>query len=314
FRWNEPGAAWNEQPKPYRIAPRAGAQPELVTDAHMDSVAPMLATGPRSRDGRLRVVSANGDIWLQQRDQQQRITLRRITQTTANETAPRISPDGRTLYFVRDNNAYAFDVATGLTRQLTDIRSGNPPREPEAPRGQRAAVAEQQKILLEYVREQLRADSLRRVARREAEARALPVVWIPQTDRIGNISISPDGKSALISTFAPAQGTKGSDVPDYITTDGYPRMIPGRTKVGDNQATTKVGHLDFATGKLTWIKLSPDSTSAAGGAQIGDWSADGRYATLFVTSADFKHRWIWSVASEGGNTVLVDALRDEAWV
>ncbi len=314
FRWLPPGTSWEAQLKPYRIAPRAGAQPEMVSDAHMDSVAPWLATGPRSRDGRLRVVAANGDIWLQQRDQQQRLTLRRVTQTTANETAPRIAPDGRTLFFVRDNNAFAFDLASGLTRQLTDIRSGTAPRDPEAPRGQRAAVAEQQKLLLEYVREQLRADSIRRADRRDAESRALPVVWIPQAERISGLSISPDGRSALISTFTPAQGTKGSDVPDYITVDGYPRMIPGRTKVGDAQSTTKVGHLDFATGKVTWLKLTPDSTSAAGGAQLGEWSADGRHAILFVTSADFKHRWIWTVASENGSTALVDALRDEAWV
>ena len=43
FRWLPPGAAWNDDLKPYRVAARAGAAPELVSDAHMDSVAPMLA-------------------------------------------------------------------------------------------------------------------------------------------------------------------------------------------------------------------------------------------------------------------------------
>lgn len=314
FRWLEPGAAWNETLTPYRIAPRADATPERVSDAHMDSVAPMLATGPRSRDGRLRVVAASGDIWVQQRDAQQRVTLRRVTQTTATESAPRIAPDGRTLYFVRENNAFAFDLASGLTRQLTDIRSGAAPRDPAAPTGQRAAVADQQMILLEYVREQQRADSIRRADRREAEARAMPVVWIPATDRITGLSISPDGRSALISTLTPAQGTKGSDVPDYITADGYPRMIPGRTKVGDAQGTQKVGHLDVATGRLTWLTLTPDSTTALGNASVGEWSANGAFAIVSATSADFKHRWIYSVASSGGALVQVDALRDDAWV
>ena len=314
FRWLEPGAAWNETLKSYRIAPRAGATPERVSDAHMDSVAPMLATGPHSRDGRLQVVVALGDIWVQQRDAQQRVTLRRITQTTANESAPRIAQDGRTLYFVRDNNAFAFDLASGLTRQLTDIRSGTAPRDPAAPTGQRAAVAEQQTVLLEYVREQQRADSIRRADRREADARALPVLWIPTADRIMGLSVSPDGRSALISTLTPAQGTKGSDVPDYITADGYPRMIPGRTKVGDAQGTQKVGHLDFATGRLTWLKLTPDSSTTLGSASVGEWSANGAFAIVSATSADFKHRWIYSVASSGGAVVQVDALRDDAWV
>ncbi len=313
FRWLPAGAAWHEQLKPYRVAARAGATPEQVTAAHMDSVAPMLASGPRSRDGRVRVVAANGDIWTQQFNAG-RVTLRRITETTANEGAPRIAPDGRTLYFVRDNNAFAFDLATGLTRQLTDIRSGTAPREPEEPKGQRAALAKQQRDLLEYVRERLRADSLQRAERIAAEGRRLPVIWIPQAERIGQLSISPDGKSALLSTFTQPQGTRGSDVPDYITVDGYPRMIPGRTKVGDAQTTTKIGHIDFASGKVTWLKLSPDSTSAAGDAFGGTWNASGSHAIVRVTSADFKHRWIYSVASAGGAMTLVDALRDEAWV
>lgn len=57
----------------------------------------------------------------------------------------------------------------------------------------------------------------------------------------------------------------------------------------------------------------PDSGSA-GGAQVGDWSDDGRFALVFVTSADFKHRYLWSVASAGGAMQMVDRLRDEAWV
>jgi dipeptidyl aminopeptidase/acylaminoacyl peptidase len=312
FRWLAPGAAWDEQMKPYRVAPRAGAIPEVVTAAHMDSVAPMLATGPKSRDGRVRVVAAGGDIWVHQLNQG-RVTLRRITETTAGESAPRIAPDARTLYFVRDNNAFAFDLATGLTKQLTDIRSGTAPREPEEPKGQRGALAAQQRDLLEVVRDRLRADSLQRAQRREAESRRLPVVWIPTADRIGQLSISPDGKSALLSTFTPATGAKGSDVPDYITADGYPRMIPGRTKVGDAQGVTKIAHLDFATGAMTWLKLSPDSV-AAGQASIGDWSDNGTHAILSVVSGDFKNRYLYSVASAGGAMTLVDALRDEAWV
>jgi dipeptidyl aminopeptidase/acylaminoacyl peptidase len=312
FRWLEPGAAWHESLKPYRIAPRAGATPELMSDAHMDSVAPLLATGPKSRDGRVRVVAANGDIWVHQLNRG-RVTLRRITETTANESAPRIAPDGRTLYFVRDNNAFAFDLTSGLTRQLTDIRSGTAPKDPDEPKGQRAAVAEQQKALLEYVREELRADSIQRANRKDAESRRLPVLYIPTAERIGNLSISPSGTSALLTTFIPARDTKGSDVPDYITVDGYPRMIPGRTKVGDNQNQTKIAHIDFATGKATWLKLSPDSVPA-GQSGVGDWNAEGTAAIVSVVSSDFKNRYLYSVAGTDGAMTLVDALRDEAWV
>ena len=311
FRWLRPGAKWSDDLQPFRVAARVGAAPEQVTDAHMDSVAPMLATGRRSRDGRLEVLSANGDLWLRAR--RPTLTHRRITQTNGNETDPRFSLDERELLFVRDNNVYAFDIASGLTRQLTDIRSGAAPKDPDAPKGQRAALAEEQRLLFEVIRDEIAADSLQSAQRRAAEARRLPVVWIPQTERIGTVSVSPDGKRAIISTFTAPTGQRTSDVPDYVNPDGYPRMIPGRTKVGDAQGTQKVGHLDLASGTITWLKLTPDD-KAAGGTQIGAWSDDGRYALLFVSSADFKNRYLWSVSSAGGAMLLIDALRDEAWV
>ena len=312
FRWLPPGTAWNETLKPYRVAARAGATPEQVSDAHMDSVAPMLARGARTRDGRTEVLTAGGDLWLR-RHARPTITHHRLTQTNAAESDPRFSLDEREIFFVRENNVFALTLEGGLTRQVTDIRSGAAPREPDAARGSRAAVNDQQRDLLEVVRDQLRADSISKAARLAAEARQLPVVWIPQAERVGTVSISPDGKTAMISTFTPATGTKGSDVPDYITTDGYPRMIPGRTKVGDTQGTTKVGHLDIASGKVSWLELTPDK-KLAGGASVGDWSDDGRFALVWVTSADFKNRYLWSVASAGGAPTVVDALRDEAWV
>ena len=312
FRWLEPGAAWNEPLKPFRVAARAGAVPEPVSAAHMDSVAPMLADGPRSRDGRVRAVTALGDVWVQQFDRG-RVSLRRLTQTTDVESGVRLSPDARRVYFVRENNAYAFDLASGLVRQLTDIRSGTAPRDPEAPKGQRAAMAAQQRDLLEVVRDELRADSIRRADRDEAASRRLPVIYVPTAERIGQLSISPDGSSGLLTTFTTARDAKGSDVPDYITPEGYPRMIPGRSKVGDAQTTVKVGHVDFASGKVTWLRLSPDSVPP-GQASVGDWSADGANAVLSVVSSDFKNRYLYSVASRGGTVTLVDALRDEAWV
>jgi len=312
FRWLEPGAKWNADLKSYRVAARAGAAPELVSDAHMDSVAPLLATGRRNKAGTLEVFSASGDLWLRSRTRGS-VSHRRITQTNSFEGDVKFSLDEREVFFVRDGNAFAFELATGLTRQLTDIRSGSAPRDPEAAKGQRGALADQQRQLFEVIRDELEQDSLQAAQRKATEARRLPVVWIPQAERIGSISVSPDGKSALISTFTPAQGTKGSDVPDFINADGYPRMIPGRTKVGDAQGTQKAGHLDLATGKVTWIELTPDK-KPAGGAQLGDWSDDGKHALLFVTSADFKNRYLWAVASAGGSATMVDALRDEAWV
>ncbi len=46
-------------------------------------------------------------------------TERRLTATPADEEHARLSPDGARLAYVRDNNLFAYDFATGLERQLT---------------------------------------------------------------------------------------------------------------------------------------------------------------------------------------------------
>jgi hypothetical protein len=39
FSWLGPDNDWREPAKPFRVRPQAGARPERVSDAHMDSVA-----------------------------------------------------------------------------------------------------------------------------------------------------------------------------------------------------------------------------------------------------------------------------------
>ena len=43
FLWLPPGTDWREQTRPYRVRAQAGAQPERVSDAHMDSVGPLVS-------------------------------------------------------------------------------------------------------------------------------------------------------------------------------------------------------------------------------------------------------------------------------
>jgi Tol biopolymer transport system component len=100
FNWLPPGTDWRETTKPYRVRAQAGARPERVTDAHMDSVGPSLAAGAISRDGTRRVASYNGDLWLTDlRDG----TTRRLTDTPViTESNPTFAASGNRIYFLRD--------------------------------------------------------------------------------------------------------------------------------------------------------------------------------------------------------------------
>ena len=92
FNWLPPGTDWRETSKPHRVRAQAGATPERVTTAHMDSVGPSLAQGALSRDGTRRVVSYNGDLYLT--DLRSGAT-RRLTDTPPiTESNPSFAADG----------------------------------------------------------------------------------------------------------------------------------------------------------------------------------------------------------------------------
>ena len=111
FMWNEPGTDWREPLRPYRVRPEAGARPERVSDAHMDSVGPLIQPGRLSPDRRSRVVSFQGDVYVVDLA---RGAARRLTDTPAPETDPGFAADGASVFFVRDNNVFSIDVDGGL--------------------------------------------------------------------------------------------------------------------------------------------------------------------------------------------------------
>lgn len=322
FRWVPAESRWDTPYRWFRVRPAAGSVPEPVSEAHADSVAPLLADGPRTRDGRTQAVSANGDLWLLDT---RRGTARRLTATVAAETEPRFSVDERQLLFTRDGNAFALELATGAVRQLTDVRAGVAPRDSAAARGQRGALVQDQRDLLAVIRDRARSDSVERALRDSALARQLPRLYAPAGERIVSLSVSPNLRTAVVITASgggaaggggagAAGGARTADVPNYVTASGYAEMIPTRSKVGDAQASTRAWRVDLATGTRTAIALDgADSTLRAAQVRVAGWRDDGAMALLFAVATDFKSRWLVSVPSEGA-PLLTDALRDSAWV
>ena len=45
FYWNAPGTKWSEPAVPYLIAAKAGATPERLSEAQVDSAGPLFANG-----------------------------------------------------------------------------------------------------------------------------------------------------------------------------------------------------------------------------------------------------------------------------
>ena len=311
FQWNPPGTDWREPLRPYRVRAEANAPPERLTVAQADSAAPYVADGPRSPDGRSRVVGANGDIYLVSLHDG---SARRLTQTVAQETHPGFSIDGRTVYFVRDNNAFALSLADGMTRQLTDIRTGPAPADSAKPVGQRGRLEQQQRDLFEAVRDRAALDSATRAERKAREAAGLQPIYIGATERVAGIDVSPNGRAALVVIAQPASSPRQAEVPQFVTASGYVENLKIRTKVGDATGRQRVLWISLPSGRATPLRVYGADTTAVGFVAVAGWNDDGSRAALFAFPDNHKSRLLHSVRSDTAAFTTIETLRDSAWV
>ena len=312
FSWLPPGSDWRERMQPYRVRATPGATPERVTEAHMDSVGPLLATGVLSADRRYRAAEFSGDLYLADT---RRGTVRRLTETIAAERAPAFDVDGRRVFFVRDNNVFSVEIDGGLVRQLTDIRTGSAPRDSAPPTGYRGVLEQQQRELFESVRDRLRTDSIADAERKAREALRVTPLYLGATERVTSLDVSPSGKALLITTTIPPTGIRQTGVPQFVTSTGYTEELRVRTKVGDAQSTGRVAFMSLPSGTTKWLAISPgDSAKPTSSASVLGWNASGTTALLFASARDYKTRYITTVSADSGIIKVVDTLSDTAWV
>ena len=312
FFWQPPGTDWRETAKPFRVRATPGSTPERVTEAHLDSVGPLLETGDRSSDGRSSVVSSMGDLYLVNRA---RGTARRLTETLGDERDPRFSADGGRVFFLRDNNVFSIDIDGGLVRQLTDVRTGPEPKDPPKAEGQRATLEQQQRELLEVIRDRERRDSIMKAERKAREALRTKPFYLGKDERVVALAVSPNGRALLLETSISTEKDLQTRVPTYVTGSGYTEELTVRTKVGDEQNSGRIAFMSLPSGDLHWLKVIPsDTTKAPAQAEVLGWNEDGTAALLFAESSDYKTRFLHRVDADSGRLHTLDTLRDSAWV
>jgi dipeptidyl aminopeptidase/acylaminoacyl peptidase len=312
FSWNPPGTESRAPLQAYRVRAEAGAVPESLTVAQMDSAGPLAAVGDLSANNAMRAVEWNGDIFV--------VTLRtgalrRLTSTVAAETDPHFDREAKHVFFVRDNNAFSFDLATGEEKQLTDIRPGPKPKEEEKPTPQRAFLEAEQRSLLGAVRDAIHLDSLEKREKAQLDSLGPRTLWLRKDETVSAISVSPAGNALLLVTTIPAgDKQRSTEIPHFITKSGYTEEKKSREKVGDVQDGGRIAYIPVTRGEPAWLTLFPgDTTNAPGLAQVNGWNDDGTKALVFAVSFDWKTRYIYTVGAKGVLAAL-DTLRDSAWV
>ncbi|MDH5588898.1 MAG: prolyl oligopeptidase family serine peptidase [Gemmatimonadota bacterium] len=312
FTWKPGGQEWQADRSLYRVSARGGS-PELLDDEAAREVEPLIASGDISRDGRWRVSSVEGDLYLVARGD---MTLRRLTQTADSEGDPLFSDDGERVLFRRGNDLYRIHLETGALEQLTRIVAGSPPAEEAEAEGQRGFLETQQLELFEHVRIAREEEALRERRREAREAGVAATVYIRPNERVRALEATRDGKYALLSVSAPPQGAEQTVVPEWVTEDGYTRDLTVRTKVGDAQGESRVGVITVATGAVAWLEVEPEGYEAdhPAGVSGSGWNDAGTRGWITSVSYDNKDRWLWSLDPATGEITLLDHLHDDAWV
>lgn len=296
------------------------------------------------------VYSKDGDVFYTEIKNNK---TKRITQTTDAETNPQFSFNDTKIIFTRSQNLYAWDIATGETMQLTNIRTGDAPLQTSPGRGGNAGARPTTSSTTGNQQEEwLKNDQLRyfEVLRSRKENREKSDAYnkaVPKPKELRSINIedkflqglaiSPDGRYISYRLFKAATNAKPTIVPSYVTETGFTTDIPGRTKVGaamgisefylyDREKDTVIS---IKTDSIPGIKDLPDyvkdypkqleqrsknPVNRAVQFTSVSWSPKGSYAVIEIRSQDNKDRWLMLWNAADRNMSLLNRQRDEAWI
>ncbi len=344
LRWHENGQTlyfdWNpdgqfESDSLYKV-PRGGGSPTKVPPAERRSRPPMFDGWHHGEhvytdDQRRKVYAADGDLYLYDRETD---TRTRLTDTRAEASAPRFTPSGDRVVFRRENNLFALTLATGLTRQRTDLRPGAEPEEPD-PTPREQFLEDQQTTLFETIREQkqeeARADTLDRRDRRADDPP--PTVYTGENE-VDQLRLDPTGRYVTFALRAEPEAAAPTQVIDYVTETGHAEVLDARPKVGippDDYAlhvqdlerdTTYEVNLHQLPGAYavpdyreeTGTELDSSEAKRALYSYGPFWHPDGDHAVLVVRADDNKDRWIARLDPESGDLTVLDRQHDDAWI
>ena len=317
FRWLPGGHDWHADRRLYRV-PASGGTPEEVSDAEALDLATTFSGGDVSSDGRWRATSAGGDLYLIDRRTGQ---TRQLTHTSDSEAGPVFSGDESEIFYRSGNNLFAFGIESGAIRQLTYVASGPEPRDDPEAEGHRAFLEAQQRELFEHIR----IEEMRRERREELEELrdedTPEELHLEQGERTAGLEVDPTATWAAVTASRPSEAEE-TDIPLWITESGYTENTERRSKVGDEQSSSRVGIVELATGEATWIELPDEAGDVPDDFPNDDppftsfveWNDAGTMGLVYALDSNFKRWRLYSLDPSTGDLTLLDSLYDEAWV
>ena len=214
-------------------------------------------------------------------------------------------------------------VATGLIEVQQQPADPKPADPKDKKLNSQETLKQEERELLEAVRERAK-DREEREAKRKAQEKRKPFD-VPSGQGVANLTLTRDGKYVMASVIQSATGSKSAIVPNYITESAYTEDIPARTKVGDTQGRNRIAIINTDNGEVKYVEHgqkanapegSKDGKAADREVQLTSpqFSEDGQSAALLARAADNKDRWVLSLDVTTGKTKVIDHLHDDAWI
>ncbi|MEO6705836.1 MAG: DPP IV N-terminal domain-containing protein, partial [Ginsengibacter sp.] len=279
------------------------------------------------------VGGANGDIFYKEIKAN---TLRRLTETVDNESNPVFSFNDKKIVYNRNQNLFAWDIATGETLQLTNLQKGNDSAAKEKLSPQEQWLRKDQLPYMEVLKERKEKKEAAEEYNKQLSKKDLRKIYTDNKE-VRGLSISPDGRFITYRLFESASGRMATIVPNYVTESGFTTDITGREKVGEAQGTFQFFIYDRQADSVFEVKTdsiegirdlpgyvkdypkelaqrTKENAVRKVNFSTAIWSPKGNYLVMDIRAQDHKDRWLmlWDPAVK--KLKLLDRQDDTAWI
>ncbi|UII22540.1 S9 family peptidase [Fulvivirga ligni] len=285
--------------------------------------------GQYNEDRSRMVYDKNGDIFLYDTKTNK---ATQVTNTLENENVQGFSGDQKHVIYSIGNNLFSWSISSGVTKQLTDFKSGNKKADKKLPAEEQwlendqlalfdiLVKRKQQKEAGEEERETLKPDR--------------PLEIYVGKKRVSNTGVSPDMNYITYRLTTSAED-KSTEVTYFVTESGYSEQRTARSKVGSPQSSFEMGIYDVKkdttyiidTKQIEGIydkpeflkdyaegEFNPKYDEPRGVVIHGPFYAKSGKAFVDIRSDDNKDRWLMQLDLANGNLTLIDRQHDDAWI
>lgn len=262
-----------------------------------------------------------------------------ITETQEWEYNVQFSFYDKKIIYQRDLNLYAWDIASGETKQLCNLKTGstNKPAKNDKKEtiSQDEWLAKDQLSIFEILKERKEKKESTEKYLKATNKKETRSIYIGDK-RVQQLSIDPTGRyiGYQLSITAPSRRTI---IPEFVTESGYSETINGRTKVGSHESSTQfyifdrqddtlyLIHPDTLPGMRDipeYVKNYPlqyeqlKKLNAKRDVSVVNyaWSPGGTYLVLNIWAKDNKDRWLALWNKQNNQLELINRQHDDAWI